>query len=218
MILYLDTSSNYLHCALLNKNKLIDKISENFGKDLSKYALSRIDGLLKKNNCTIDDIEKIIVVNGPGSFTGVRIGLTIAKTIAWAKKIDIIEITSLLAMSLSIQDKSVKYVVPVIDARRGFVYSGIYDNVNKNYVLKEQYLNLNTLHAILDTLEQSSIEKKSIIFVTNDNIKTSYKILNYIPDFENIVLNTSNNKPTNPHLVDANYLKLTEAEEKKNDC
>lgn len=218
MILYIDTSSNYLHSALLKENKLLDKISKNFNKDLSKYALSCIDKMLKNNNCTIDNIDKIIVINGPGSFTGIRIGLTIAKTIAWAKKIKIIEITSLMAMSLSVKDKKIRYVVPIIDARRGFVYSGIYDNINKCYILKEQYLSLNTLHAILKTLEQTNVENDSIIFVTNDNIETTYKVIDYIPDFENIVLNTLNNEPINPHLVDANYLKLTEAEEKKNDC
>ena len=218
MILYIDTSSNYLHSALLKENKLLDKISKNFNKDLSKYALSCIDKMLKNNNCTIDNIDKIIVINGPGSFTGIRIGLTIAKTIAWAKKIKIIEISSLMAMSLSVKDKKIRYVVPIIDARRGFVYSGIYDNINKCYVLKEQYLSLNTLHATLKTLEQTNVENDSIIFVTNDNIETTYKVIDYIPDFENIVLNTLNNEPINPHLVDANYLKLTEAEEKKNDC
>ena len=98
MILYIDTSSNYLHSALLKENKLLDKISKNFNKDLSKYALSCIDKMLKNNNCTIDNIDKIIVINGPGSFTGIRIGLTIAKTIAWSIKMKIIEITSLMAL------------------------------------------------------------------------------------------------------------------------
>jgi len=80
--------------------------------------------MFDKNDIAKDEITKIIVVNGPGSFTGIRIGVTIAKVYAWTLKIDITTITSLEAMALSSKSNTT-YKVPMIDARRGYVFAGI---------------------------------------------------------------------------------------------
>ncbi len=215
--LYIDTSSNYLHVALLNNINLIDSLSIKFEKDLSKYALSYIDKLLKNNNIIYDDIKKIIVINGPGSFTGVRIGLTIAKTIAWAKKIEIVPISSIKAMALS-SPYNIQYAIPVIDARRGYVYGAIYDKKNNTYILNEKYVSLKSLLASIKSLELIDKEYyNKLSIISNDKIDTEYNQQKYIPDFVNIIKNTINAAEINPHLIDANYLKLTEAEERKND-
>ncbi len=205
---YLDTSSNFLYTAILEDEVIIDEIKEKLEKDLSKRTLPKIKEMLLKNNISFDDIKKIIAVNGPGSFTGIRIGLTIAKTLAWAKNIPIIQISSLEAMALSNNIENIDYIVPIIDARRNFVFSTIYDNNNKQFILKEQYINLNTLYAVLDSITGN------ILFVTNDNIETKYNKINYEPNISRIVKVTKNRLEINPHKIDANYLKLTEAEEK----
>ena len=205
---YLDTSSNFLYTAILEDEVIINEIKEKLEKDLSKRTLPKIKEMLLKNNISFDDIKKIIAVNGPGSFTGIRIGLTIAKTLAWAKNIPIIQISSLEAMALSNNIENIDYIVPIIDARRNFVFSTIYDNNNKQFILKEQYINLNTLYAVLDSITGN------ILFVTNDNIETKYNKINYEPNISRIVKVTKNRLEINPHKIDANYLKLTEAEEK----
>lgn len=207
-IFYLDTSSNFLYTAILEDEVVIAEDKEKLEKDLSKYTLPKIKELILKNNISFDDIEKIIVVNGPGSFTGIRIGLTIAKTLAWAKNIPIIQISSLEAMALSNNMENIDYIVPIIDARRGFVFSTIYDNNKKKFILKEQYINLTTLDAALDSIVGN------ILFITNDDIKTKYIRTIYEPNISKIVKITKNRQTINPHDVDANYLKLTEAEEK----
>ena len=135
MILYLDTSSSYLYSALFNDDKIIDSLNLNLSKDLSSKALSLINEMLKKNNVFFNDLKKIIVVNGPGSFTGVRVGLTISKVLAWSLDIPIITISSLEAMALSSNLKE-GYVVPMIDARRNYYYSGIFDINNGCFILK----------------------------------------------------------------------------------
>ena len=205
---YLDTSSNLLYTAILEDEVIIDEIKEKLEKDLSKRTLPKIKEMLLKNNISFDDIKKIIAVNGPGSFTGIRIGIAIAKTLAWAKNIPIIQISSLEAMALSNNIENIDYIVPIIDARRNFVFSTIYDNNNKQFILKEQYINLNTLYAVLDSITGN------ILFVTNDNIETKYNKINYEPNISRIVKVTKNRLEINPHKIDANYLKLTEAEEK----
>lgn len=207
-IFYLDTSSNFLYTAILEDEVVIAEDKEKLEKDLSKYTLPKIKELILKKNISFDDIEKIIVVNGPGSFTGIRIGLTIAKTLAWAKNIPIIQISSLEAMALSNNMENIDYIVPIIDARRGFVFSTIYDNNKKEFILKEQYINLTTLDAALDSIVGN------ILFITNDDIKTKYIRTIYEPNISKIVKIAKNRQTINPHDVDANYLKLTEAEEK----
>lgn len=205
-IFYLDTSSNYLYTAILEDTKIVSEIKEKLERDLSSLALFKIEELFKKNNMTLSDIEKIIIVNGPGSFTGVRIGLTIAKTISWAEKIPIIQISSLEAMALS-SNSRYDYTVPAIDARRNYVFATIYDNVNRNFILKEQYINIKTLEIAIENLDGD------IAYISNDKLNTEYTIQKYVPDISHIVENVMNRECINSHLVDANYLKMTEAEE-----
>lgn len=207
-ILYIDTTSNFLYTALVVDNKLLAQKKEKLDNYLSMYTLSKIQELLSDNNKTVDDLGKIIAVNGPGSFTGIRIGLTIAKTLSWAKNIPIVLISSLEAMALS-YDGDYDYVIPVIDARRNNVYATIYDTKNKSFVMHEQHISMETLNIALNNF------KNKITIITNGKIETNYDVQPYDPNIERIVLEVSNRKSINPHSVDANYLKLTEAEENK---
>lgn len=208
-ILYLDTTSSFLYTAILEDDKVIAEVKEDLGNNLSEYTLPRIEGMMKIKNISVDEIGKIIAVNGPGSFTGIRIGLTIAKTMAWAKNIPIIPISSLEAMALS-SDANYDYVVPAIDARRNYLYASIYDAKNNNFVMNEQYINADTLNIALENLS-----KDSITFISNDKINVNYDVQPYDPKIEKIVGIVKDREPVNPHSIDANYLKMTEAEEKQ---
>ena len=210
MILYIDTSTSFLYSALYDGSSILDSISLNLGKELSSQSLSLLNDMLKKNNLELKDINKIIVVNGPGSFTGVRVGLTISKVIAWANNIPIITISSLEAMALSSPD-GYDFVAPLIDARRAFCYGAIFDTVNKQFVLKEQYLSYELVKASLNTLTGK------IAIISNDEFESDYEILKYEPNYKVIIDFVKDREPTMVHLVDANYLKKTEAEENKND-
>ena len=200
-VFYIDTSSSYLYVGIAVDNFLVASIKKNFGKDLSKYTISEIAKLFQEASLEPEDIDKIIVVSGPGSFTGIRIGMTFAKIFAWSLKKDITTITSLDAMALVDTNK---LVVPIIDARRGFVYASIHEK--DKIILKNQYIKLDSLIAYLDNL------KKEYLFVTNqDNF--DLPSIKYDPDILKII-NTYQDKPSiNPHLVEPTYLKLTEAEE-----
>lgn len=206
-ILYLDTSSSFLYAGIIKDERLLGQVDKELNRDLSTYALSEIRALFNNCRCEPSDIDKIIVVNGPGSFTGVRIGLTIAKTFAWGLKKDITAISSLEAMAVS--SDNYDYCVPLIDARRGYVYAGIYDK-NYNQVLKNQYIKLETLLTAVDNLPSK------VIMVSNNDFNNKISIVTYKPDILKIV-NTFKTRPSiNPHSIDADYLKLTEAEENKN--
>ena len=97
--LYIDTSSSFLYSGIVKDDCLVAQIKQSFKKDMSTFALSEITKMFKKNGLKPNDIDKIIVCNGPGSFTGIRIGVTIAKTYAWSLNKEITTITSLEAMA-----------------------------------------------------------------------------------------------------------------------
>ena len=201
--LYIDTSSDYLYSAIINDQKIAAEIKEKYAKDLSVEALPQIIKLFDKSNLTPKDLDKIIVVNGPGSFTGIRIGITIAKTMAWSLKIPIVPISGLKAMAISVKDK---YKMPLIDARRGFVYGAIYDE-NNNAIVDD-------IHIKLDSLLEQAKDLDDIVAISNNEFALNLKIEKYIPDILTIVNYYKNTKGINPHLVNPIYLKKTEAEEK----
>lgn len=205
-ILYLDTTSSYLYASLYEEGRIIGEIKEKLDTDLSSKTLSLLMNMFSKENVDPFSIDKIILVNGPGSFTGIRVGVTIAKVYAWSRHISITTISSLEAMALS-SIKHTDYVVPLIDARRKQVYTGIYtkDNVK---VLNDQYTSLVALLAATDNLDGT------ISYISNDNFNIKKSIEAYTPDFLRIIETYKDKQTVNPHEIDANYLKKTEAEEK----
>lgn len=205
-ILYIDTTTSYLYTGLVIDGKLITEIKEEFGKDLSSVTLSKISEMLTINNLQPNDIDKIIVVNGPGSFTGIRVGITIAKTYAYSLKKEIITISSLEAMSLSC-DLDIEFRIPIIDARRGYVYGAIFNEQNET-ILKPQYIKLDVLKCAVDNLTSDYTYISNQKFIDIDTIT-------YNPNIEKIVNTYQNKEIVNPHSVNPIYLKLTEAEEKQ---
>lgn len=203
--LYLDTSTSYLYVGVVSENELLGEIKDRLDNNLSTFSLYLIEKMFDKLHILPQDIDKIIVVNGPGSFTGVRIGITIAKTWAWALNIPIITISSLLAMAISCNEK--KYKIPIIDARRGYYYAAIYDKDDKE-VLKDCYIKREELMKEINKL------KGEFCFIGSSNLEKD--IIQYNPDILKIVNLVKNFQKTNPHAVNPNYLKLTEAEEKLN--
>ncbi len=203
--LYIDTSSSYLYTAIVEKDKLIDSVQEEYGQSLSEVALPKIVSMFQNNNLTAKDIDKILVVNGPGSFTGIRIGITIAKVYAWSLQIPISVVSSLEAMAISSDTKTIH--IPMINARRGYVYAAIYDDNNKE-LLKHQHVKLSNLEK-----EYQKYPHREII--TNDEFDIAEEITPYTPNMLKIVQNFKNRENLNPHAVNPNYLKLTEAEESK---
>lgn len=201
---YIDTTSNYLYTGLSKDNLLLIERKLNLSHDLSTFALDEVRKMFLEANVEPEDVDKIIVVNGPGSFTGIRIGVTIAKVYAYLLKKDIITISSLEAMNVS--NNSDKLHVPIINARRGYVYGAIYDG--DRTILMEQHISLEKLKLILIG------QKRDYEFISNDKFD-DLGCVSYDPDILKIINTFKDRGGTNPHLVNPMYLKLTEAEENK---
>lgn len=199
--LFIDTSTKYINIAIIEDNIIVFNHYEYILKDMSSKIIPIIEKGFDSLAFTINDIDKIFVVTGPGSFTGTRIGVTVAKTIAWALKIDVIPLSSLEV--LATHNSLKKYLVPMIDARRGNVFAGIYDN-ELNNIYNDKLVSYEQLSKMLDdNYEQISYDFDKMVNPEINILKVINKHLN--------------DEPTNPHLLNPNYLKLTEAEEKLND-
>lgn len=138
MILFIDTHTELITIALKTNDNLFIKTKESEYSH-SIYTMPMIEELFKENNLNVKDLDEIIVVNGPGSFTGIRIGLSIAKTIAYALNLKIHTISSLKAYLISSDINEEK--MAVIEDNKGY-YVCAFDK-NNNTIVEETYLEEN---------------------------------------------------------------------------
>ena len=182
--LYIDTHSEKVFIAIY-ENGNIKKIEKISNKSHSEIVIPCLQELLNECNIGLNDIDEIVVVNGPGSFTGVRIGVTIAKTIAYSLNIPIKTITSLEAYGISENDKF--DIIAVSDTKGA--YSACYEaNSFKDFSYRK------------NSDFNSYIKANNYKVSTNDKTNLD-KILNYLKDKDY----------TNAHLVNPIYIKEIDA-------
>ena len=197
--LILSTCTNRIIVAVADDSTVFSFCNEIIENQMSNVIMSKIEECFDKACMMPKDIDKILVAVGPGSYTGIRIGVTIAKTMAWTLNKKIVPISSLeLLISGYSGDK---LLVPYVDARRNALFTGVY-NSNLNVILEDRYITLSKLNEFLID--------KDYIFVSDDKLVESFapKI-----DFLKIVNKYKNDDGINPHSVNPIYLKQTEAEE-----
>lgn len=195
--LFVDSATATLVVAIIVDGEIKYIFNEETGKDMSVMVMPIIKEAFSVCNIKPKDINKIFVTVGPGSFTGIRVGLTAVKVMAWALKIPVIPISSLEVIASGVPGT---HNIALIDARRGYVYAGGYDKKLSNYY-KDR-------HVLLDDIKEKGK------FISYDNIKGTLK-----PkiDVLKVIKKHEKNKGVNPHSLNPNYLKLTEAEERLND-
>ena len=204
--LLIDTSSSDVSIAILTSGKVLSEITENKPNQLSIYSVEYINKTLKEAKLSPDDINRIMVVTGPGSFTGLRIGVTIAKTYAYLKEKEIIPVSSLKMRALSTEHDN---CISIIDAHHNKYYVGLYDKENKD-IIEEQLM---TKEDLLKLIEEYSPKIVSDLPGKINDISYSKQELN----FESIEKYYKSCNPVNPHLVNPNYLKLPQVLEVNND-
>ena len=118
----LDSSSKYLSVGLAKDGKVIDKIFYEAWQRQSEMMTSELENILQRNNVKNEEIDAVVIGIGPGSYTGVRIAVTIGKTLSYALKTKIYRVSSLSLL----RDES-KPTICVFNARSGRSYVGVYD-------------------------------------------------------------------------------------------
>jgi len=184
--LFISTFDKLITIGLLKNGEVLEQLEKDSSRNHSIYVMPMIESIINKNNISTSYLNEIIVVNGPGSFTGVRIGVTIAKTLAYTLNIPIKTITSLEAFAISSNLVS-KKLVSINDLKGSYV--GYFDEENN---LIEDYL-------YLKTSEYEEYKKDKIELKENKlNLESIYKYL-------------KNKDSINPHYVNPIYIKGIEA-------
>lgn len=220
-VLAIDTSNYVLGVALANDSQIIGEYITNLKKNHSVRAMPAIEQLMKECEVKPENLTKVVVAKGPGSYTGVRIGVTIAKMIAWARKIPLVGVSSLEALAANGQYFN-GYICPVFDARRGQVYTGLYQYEKE---LKEIIMDQHILFS--DWLRQVKEMDKPVLFLGNDvslHMETIQQSLGELAVFGDITLHNPHpaklaqigmtRQAEDIHPFVPNYIRMAEAEAK----
>ena len=182
VILNIETSTNVCSVALSENEKLIDYRESREDKSHSTVLTVFIDEMLRKNNIKASQLDAIAVSKGPGSYTGLRIGVSVAKGICYAVDKPLISVGTLQIMSwgvvnsnklnlLNIDDVEHLWFCPMIDARRMEVYSAFFD-----------YKNEKKIEVSADVIDENSykdlLDKRKIVFFGNGANKCQDAIKN----------------------------------------
>ena len=138
-ILGIDTSSMAASVAVIEDNKLICEYTINTKKTHSQKLMPMIENMLNLSDLNVREIDAIAVCEGPGSFTGLRIGSATAKGLGLALKKPLIAVPTVDALAYNLYDVS-GLICPIMDARRSQVYTGIYRfEEHKLVAVKQQW-------------------------------------------------------------------------------
>ena len=228
LILAFETSAKAASVALLEDGKLLGESYQNTGLTHSQTLMVMAEDLLKQCGKTVEDVSAVAVAEGPGSFTGVRIGVAAAKGFAWGKNIPCYGASTLEAMveSLGIYEG---YVCPVMDARRAQVYNALF------------YVNHSVIERIKEdraiALSDLAVELKTLvgpIYLVGDGSDLTFKTLS--AEISNLVLPPEHRKHQRAvgvailaakklaagetgdgAALQPNYLRLSQAERERNE-
>ena len=175
-ILSIDTSSKICGVAVLDNEKKLTEISQNNGLTHSETLMPIIKNTLSDLNITLNEIDLIVCDIGPGSFTGIRIGVATTKAFSDSLNIKEIGISSLEALAYNIKTNGV--ICSLIDAKNDNVYVGVFENIDGNYILRRNFSTEN----ISDLLTEFKDSEYSITFVGDGAINYKEIISSVLPD------------------------------------
>lgn len=161
--LLIDTSNQPLSVALMRDEEVLAQKTTDTKQNHSVQLMPAINELFEQSTITKHDLDAIIVAEGPGSYTGLRIGVTVAKTLAFALNTKLYGVSSLEALAATVNEQH-KLLVPIFDARRQAVYAGIYKWHEQQMIsiMEDQYITIEEL------LEQVHSYAQPYVFIGRD--------------------------------------------------
>ena len=171
LILAFETTAKAGSVALLEDNKLLAESYQNTGLTHSQTLMVMAEDMLKAAGKSMADVTAVAVAEGPGSFTGVRIGVAAAKGLAWGGEIPCYGVSTLESMALTLGTYR-GYICPVMDARRNQVYNALFyaDRGTLERVREDRAISLEDLKTELEQLEGP-------IFLVGDGSSLTHKTL-----------------------------------------
>lgn len=205
-ILAVDSSSSVASVSLYKDGEILTKVSED-KLTHSQTLLPLIEKLLKENNVTNNDLDLYLSSNGPGSFTGIRIGISTVKALAHVSKKNIVSFTSLDMLAENVKEKA-GYICAIINAKNNNAYYGVYKvEENKLVTVIE-----NACENIDKIIENCTNLNEKILFV-GDGTESYRENISANNNFS-IEENVENNKQNSASLISLYFsLKDTAKEE-----
>ncbi|MGB7366073.1 tRNA (adenosine(37)-N6)-threonylcarbamoyltransferase complex dimerization subunit type 1 TsaB [Carnobacterium jeotgali] len=220
-VLAIDTSNQAMSIAVLDDEKVIGEITTNIKRNHSERLMPAIDELMKDVQWQPSDLNRIVVAKGPGSYTGLRIGVTVAKTLAWTLGVELVGISSLKTLAGNCES-SPHYLVPLFDARRKNIYTGLYQWQNGELIQIEddkhisaeqwaEYLSKKEGTFELIGEDQSLFKDTFERYLMNRVYEAPLK--DNLPKASVLGLLGLKEETVDAHMFTPDYLKLAEAEE-----
>ncbi len=219
-VLSLDTSNQPLSVAILDDNRLLATTTITTHKKHAEFLMPIIEDLMKKSKLKPQDLDRVVVAIGPGSYTGIRIATTVAKTLAMTLNIELVTVSSLLNLALNFKDSQL-LINPIFDGRNENMFTGLYKfhNGQPENVIPDQHTDLsewlNQLKATnekiiilgeIDSFAQKMKEKLGQHIILADPLKS-------IPSASELGIYGLHQKPVKDvDSVVPRYLRLTKAE------
>lgn len=162
-LLAMDTSNQAVSVALLDEQTILGEMTVNIRQTHSQTLLPMIDQLLKQTQTSLEEVDRFVVAQGPGSYTGLRIAVTTAKSFAWTLDKALVGISSLAVLAGNVVNTTA-LIVPLFDARRENVFAGVYQwqAANLQPVVADQHVAVSAL------LAQLALLNEPVYFVGND--------------------------------------------------
>lgn len=157
----IETANAPLSVAIVQDNKVIAEVVQNIKLTHSVGAMPAIEEVINRAGLTPAQIDAIAVSEGPGSYTGVRIGVTLAKTLAWSLQKPLVGVSSLKALAANARVANYA-ICSLIDARRQNVYAGVYEADTMESIVEDHHDHIDGLLQKLQQLE------RPILFVGTD--------------------------------------------------
>ena len=205
--LFIDTSTKNVSISIIKDNKILSLIRKEMPNGHSAYVTKFIKDALDIAKIDANDIDNIMVVNGPGSFTGIRIGVTIAKTYGYLIKKDLTLLSSLKCLAISANKNDI--VMSLIPANKSSYYVGVYDS-DYNSLETERFMKKEEILALCHKYNP---------YIVSNNISVigEYKINKEELDILKIVEYYKDKEKVSYHRALPNYLKEPQALEARHD-
>lgn len=221
-ILAIDTSNYPLGVAVTDGDKVVAEYITNLKRNHSLRIMPAIETAMKEAEMQPSDLTKIVVAEGPGSYTGVRIGVTIAKTMAWTLGIPLSGVSSLEVLAMAGRYFA-GTIAPIFDARRGQVYTGLYrfENGNITAVESDRLVMMDEWASMLATRQDKTLfigndlplhQEKIAAIMGDKAVFASPAEMNPRPS--ELAFLGKSKADTDVHSFVPNYIRLAEAEAK----
>ena len=178
-ILTLESSSLSASVCVTEDTKLLAQSFQNCGMTHSATLLTMIDHVMTASQLTMDDIDAVACVTGPGSFTGVRIGVSTAKGIADGKNLPCIGVSSMAGNAWNVAPLTDRLICPVMDARRNQLYNAL-------FLFSDGVLQRLTPDRLIpmDELKKELISSKKSVLLVGDGAQICYNNLTVSSDLD----------------------------------